>query len=225
MHRILIAGSDTEVGKTVLTLSLAAYWQAYRDSDTLGVIKLIQSGIGDRELYTELLNLNQSPESINPLHFTEPIAPPLAAAHSGQEVELAKVWQALSNLSQQKEYVLVEGVGGLGTPVTWELTVADLARDWDLPTVLVIPIQLGAISQAVANVALARQSKVHLKGIVLNCIRPTTDEDLSNLAPADLIASLTNVPILGVIPYLPNSQDLVKLAQVASNLDLEILLS
>ncbi|PSB03549.1 dethiobiotin synthase [Merismopedia glauca] len=224
MNIMLIAGTDTEVGKTVLTTSLAAYWQAYRSLDTLGVMKLIQSGIGDRELYTQLFSLNQSPESINPLHFPDPIAPPLAAANLGQEVDLGKVWQSSISLSAQKDYVLVEGIGGLGTPVTWELTVADLARDWALPTVLVVPVKLGAIAQAVANVALARQYGVSLKGIVLNCIRPTTNEDISNLAPANLIASLTNIPVLGVMPYLSDPQDLVKLAEVASDLDIEILL-
>jgi len=61
--------------------------------------------------------------------------------------------------------VLVEALGG--SPVSEEFTVADLA-EWR-PTVLVVPVKLGAIAQAVANVALARPSRVHLKGIVLNC--------------------------------------------------------
>jgi len=66
--------------------------------------------------------------------------------------------------------VLVEALGGLGSPVSEEFTVADLA-EWRLPTVLVVPVKLGAIAQAVANVALARPSRVHLKGIVLNCVQ------------------------------------------------------
>jgi dethiobiotin synthetase len=222
-NTLLIAGTDTEVGKTILTLSLAAYWQTYRSAKSLGVMKPIQSGEGDRELYNKLLSLDRSSEFLNPLFFPEPIAPPLAAAKSGQEVELSKVWQALTSLSQRKDWVLVEGVGGLGTPVTWELTIADLARDWALPTVLVVPVKLGAIAQAVANVALARQNKVKLKGIVLNCTHPNTDEEISDLAPISLIQSLTNIPVLGIIPYLSDPQDLEKLAQVASDLDLEAL--
>lgn len=223
-NAILIAGTDTEVGKTVLTTSLAAYWQTYHSLDSLGIMKAIQSGIGDRELYTQLFHLQQSPDSLNPLHFAEPLAPPIAAEKAGEEVDLSKIWRALTSLSAQKELVIVEGVGGLGTPVTWELTVADLARDWGLRAVLVVPVKLGAIAQAVANVALARQNGVTLPGIVLNCVRPTDNEELANLAPADLISSLTNIPILGTIPYLSNPQDLVELARIASNLDLERLL-
>ncbi|HBB33281.1 MAG TPA: ATP-dependent dethiobiotin synthetase BioD, partial [Cyanobacteria bacterium UBA9273] len=117
-----------------------------------------------------------------------------------------------------------EGLGGLGSPVTRELTVADLARDWHLPAVLVVPVQLGAIAQAVANVALARQSGVQLQGIVLNCTQPRSDSEIADWTPIDLIQSLTNVPILGVLPYLADPTDLSKLAGVASDLDIERLI-
>ena len=56
--------------------------------------------------------------------------------------------------------------------MTAELTVADVASQWRLPAVLVVPVRLGAIAAAVANVALAEQKKVKLLGIVLNCTRP-----------------------------------------------------
>jgi dethiobiotin synthetase len=102
--------------------------------------------------------------------------------------------------------------------------VVDLAWDWRLPTVLVVPVKLGAIGQAVANVALARMSRVHLKGIVLNCVQPCSAEDIANWAPANLIQSLTSIPILGLIPHLTDPTDLEKLAQVASNLELERLI-
>jgi dethiobiotin synthetase len=87
--------------------------------------------------------------------------------------------------------------------------------------VLVVPVKLGAIAQSVANVALARYSKVNLTGIVLNCVQPRTPEDINTLTPVDLIQSLTQIPILGILPYLDNTQDPSKLAEVASNLALE----
>jgi dethiobiotin synthetase len=108
--------------------------------------------------------------------------------------------------------------------VSDEFTVADLAAHWRLPTVLVVPVRLGAIAQAVANVALARLSRVHLKGIILNCVQPRTDAEVAEWAPIELIQSLTNTPVLGCLPYLDNPTDLNKLAQVASNLDTEWLM-
>ncbi|WP_414549728.1 dethiobiotin synthase [Anabaena sp. CCY 0017] len=221
MNTLLITGTDTDAGKTVLTTALAAYWQKYYPQRSWGIMKPIQSGIGDRELYQKLFSLEQSAEEITPLYFDAPLAPPIAAAKENRSVDLAVVWQAFSKLRSQRDFVLVEALGGLGSPITDELTVADLAGDWRLPTVLVVPVRLGAIAQAVANVALARQSKVNLKGIVLNCVQPRTDAEIADLTPPDLIQSLTHTPVLGCLPYLDNLADLDKLAQVASNLDWE----
>ena len=224
MNALLITGTDTEAGKTVLTSALAAYWQTYRPHESLGIFKPIQTGIGDREFYQRVFELNQSPEEITPLHFQTPVAPPIAAEREGRQVDLGLVWQAFNVLRQQRQWVLVEALGGLGSPVTHELTVADLARDWQLPTLLVVPVKLGAIAQAVANVALARQSGVPLKGIVLNCVSPRSEEEIADWAPVELIQSLTNVPILGILPHLADPTDRLKLAQVASDLDIERLM-
>lgn len=223
LNTLLITGTDTEAGKTVLTTALAAYWQKYYPQRSWGIMKPIQSGIGDREWYEKLFALEQSSEEITPLYFQAPLAPPIAAARENRQVDLAVVWQALSKLRSQRDFVLIEALGGLGSPVTEELTVADLAGEWRLPTVLVVPVRLGAIAQAVANVALARQSRVNLKGIVLNCIQPRTDAEIADWTPQRLIQSLTNTPVLGCLPYLDNLTDLDKLAQVASDLDWETL--
>ncbi|GAB4323502.1 MAG: dethiobiotin synthase [Leptolyngbyaceae cyanobacterium] len=222
MNALLIAGTDTDAGKTVLTTALAAYWQKYSRFDRLGILKPAQSGVGDSELYSRLFHLNA--DEVAPLRFQAPLAPPLAAEREGRRVELDKAWQAFELLRQQRDFVLVEGLGGLGSPVTYETTVADLAWDWRLPVVLVVPVKLGAIGQAVANVALARQSRVHLKGIVLNCPQPCTEEEIESWAPAALIQSLAGVPVLGLIPCLPDATNLDQLAAVASNLELERLI-
>ncbi|MBH8554813.1 ATP-dependent dethiobiotin synthetase BioD [Nostocaceae cyanobacterium CENA357] len=224
LKSLLITGTDTEAGKTVLTTALAAYYQKYYPQLSWGIMKPIQSGIGDREWYQRLFSLNQSAEEITPLYFQAPLAPPVAAARENRRVDLAVVWQALSELQKRRDFVLIEALGGLGSPVTEELTVADLAGEWRLPTVLVVPVRLGAIAQAVANVALARQTKVNLKGIVLNCVQPRSDDEIADWTPSDLIQSLTNTPVLGCLPYLDNLDDLDKLAQVASNLDWETLI-
>ncbi|MEH2264596.1 dethiobiotin synthase [Nostoc sp.] len=223
LNTLLITGTDTEAGKTVLTTALAAYWQKYYPQRSWGIMKPIQSGIGDREWYQKLFALEQSSEEITPLYFEAPLAPPIAAARENRRVDLGVVWQALSKLRSQRDFVLVEALGGLGSPVTEELTVADLAAEWRLPTVLVVPVRLGAIAQAVANVALARQSRVNLKGIVLNCVQPRTDAEIADWTPPQLIQSLTNTPVLGCLPYLDNLTDLDKLAQIASDLDWETL--
>ncbi|MBK1990240.1 ATP-dependent dethiobiotin synthetase BioD [Sphaerospermopsis aphanizomenoides BCCUSP55] len=222
-NTLLITGTDTGAGKTFVTTALAAYWQKYYPQSSLGIMKPIQSGEGDRELYQALFTLNQAPEEITPLYFQAPLAPPIAAAKENRTVDLALVWQTLLKLQKQREFLLVESLGGLGSPVTDELTVADLAGEWRLPTVLVVPVRLGAIAQAVANVALARQTKIDLRGIILNCTQPRTDEEIADLTPPEMIQSFTHIPVLGCLPYLETPNNLEQLAQVGSNLDWEIL--
>jgi dethiobiotin synthetase len=157
------------------------------------------------------------------LYFQAPLAPPIAAAKENRQVDLAIVWRTLLALQKQRDLVLIESLGGLGSPITDELTVADLAGEWRLPTILVVPVRLGAIANAVANVALARQTKIALRGIVLNCIQPRQEEEIADLTPVRLIQSLTNIPVLGCVPYVENPQDLEKLAEIAAGLDWETL--
>lgn len=221
MKELLITGTDTDAGKTILTIALAAYWQTYYKNQKLALFKPIQTGIGDRELYTQLFSLEQSLDEINPAWYETPVAPPVASEKEGRVIQLDKIWSTFTTLREQKDFVLVEGLGGLGSPVTNELTVADIARDWHLPTILVVPIKLGAIAQIVANVALARQMKVNLRGIILNCVKPCSEQQIADWTPVDLIESLTQMQICGIIPHLADITDLAKLAKAASNLDLE----
>lgn len=218
---LLIVGTDTGVGKTVLTAALATYWQTYRPEATVAVYKPLQSGVGDREYFQQTLQLHQALAEITPLYFETPIAPAIAAIKEGKAIDLGLIWQQFQDLQTKSDFLLVESFGGLGSPLTAEYIVADLARDWQMPTVLVVPVRLGAISQAVANVALATMQKVNLKGLVLNNYQSLSEQELEDLAPSDLIQNLTGVTILGILPHLADLQDRAKLAQAASGLELE----
>jgi len=186
-------------------------------------MKPLQSGVGDKETYQSLFSLDQSEEEITPLYFQAPLAPPIAAAKENRTIDLGLVWRTFLKLQRERDFLLVESLGGLGSPVTDELTVADLAGEWRLPTVLVVPVRLGAIAQSVANAALARQAKINLLGIVLNCNQPRSEEEIGDLTPTYLIESLTNFPVLGCLPYLEEVNDLETLAEVGSNLTIPVL--
>ena len=230
MTTLLIAGTDTDVGKTFVTIALAAYWQNYRcDSNIdrhplLSIFKLIQTGTGDVEIYNRLFAEVNSVEVIAPLRFSTPVAPPIAAEREDKTIELGKIWQEYSIAQQKSDLVLLETLGGLGSPVTKELIVGNIAADWRLPTILVVPVKLGAIANTVANVALARSLKIDLKGIVLNCTQPEAETSIEDLTPPDLIQSLTQTPILGTLPYIEDLSDTNKLGQIVSNWDVELIL-
>jgi dethiobiotin synthetase len=221
---LLISGTDTGIGKTLVTSALAAYLQIYCAEQRLAIFKPIQSGLGDREWYIQQFALSQTPEQITPLCFSAPIAPPLAAAAEGKAVDLALIWKAFQELQSGYDCVLVEGVGSLGTPITAELTGADLAHDWRLPTVLVVPVRLGAMGQAIAQVALAQKAKVNLRGFILSCPEACSAQEIEQWASIGLLESMTQQPVLGLLPHLSNPTDLPQLAKAAAQWNIEMLL-
>jgi dethiobiotin synthetase len=230
MTTLLIAGTDTDVGKTFVTIALTVYWQKYRlnrDNDRqnlLSIFKLMQTGIGDVKLYQRLFAEVKGIEIVPPLRFEAPLAPPIAAAKEGKMINLGEIWQKLSLAEQKSQLVLLESLGGLGSPVTEELTVGNIAADWRLPTVLVVPVKLGAIAHTVANVALARSLKIDLRGIILNCSQLEAVGRTEDLTPIDLIQSLTNVPVIGTLPYAKDWDNSDRIAQKVANWDLELIL-
>ncbi len=223
MTVLLIVGTDTAAGKSVLTTALAAYWQKYCRRP-LGILKLLQTGAGDRELYGRLFGDDPDIRLATPVAFATPAAPPIAAAIAGERVDLKPIWEALMQLRQTQALTLVEALGGLGSPVTDELTVADIAALWHLPAVLVVPVRLGAIAQTVANIALARQVGVDLRGIILNCQQPDAESNIDLWAPPDLLLQLGQVPVLGMLPHMAAPEDVAELARGASNLVLDAIL-
>ena len=230
MTALLIAGTDTGVGKTFVTIALTAYWRKYRlnedsrQNNYLSIFKLMQTGVGDVELYQRLFADIAGIEIASPLRFDAPLAPPIAAAKEGRTINLGDVWQKFSAAEQKSKLVLLESLGGLGSPVTEELTVGDIAAQWRIPTVLVVPIKLGAIAHTVANVALARSLKIDLRGIILNCSQLEAVGRTEDLTPIDLIQSLTQIPVIGTLPYAKDWDNSDRITQKVANWDLELIL-
>lgn len=220
---LLIAGTDTEVGKTVVSSALIAYWREFLSFSRLGVIKLLQTGIGDRQWYEKFCDVETVLKV--PLEYETPVAPPVAAQLEGREIDLGLVWRTLVALGEAQDFVLAESLGSLGSPVTDELTVADLVGQWRLPTVLVVPVRLGSLGQAIAQVSLARERKVNLKGIILSCGDPDASAQIEALTPPSMLQRFTQVPVVGIMPYVEHWEDRTALAKSAAEWHLEQLIA
>ncbi|MFN3926045.1 MAG: AAA family ATPase [Pseudanabaenaceae cyanobacterium] len=104
----------------------------------------------------------------------------------------------------------------MGSPITNEYLVADLARDWPIPAISSGGIRLGCLSQITAHIALARLLQIDCQGIILNQLAPDLDREL--FAPIPLIENLVPVPVLGVLPFVRNWSDPMALAQAFASL-------
>ncbi|HIK37740.1 MAG: dethiobiotin synthase [Geminocystis sp.] len=219
MKSLLIAGTDTDAGKTIITTALRCYYQQFEPHRATGILKLVQTGeVGDEEFYKQFF-----PDVVVPLRYAAPLAPPIAAMREGKRVDLSVVEKSFRDLQSRYELLLVEGLGGLGSPVTEQWTVADIASRWGLDTIVVVPIKLGAIAHTVANVALARQCGVSLRGIIFNSTRPCQPEDIQNWTPRQLIESLTSIPVIGYFPFVVDIKPSLLGMLVREHLDLSII--
>lgn len=215
-----VTGTDTGVGKTVVTLGLMQLLQdrGYR----VAGMKPVASGCtpGPRGLRNDdALQLQRQAEpgltyeAVNPYAFAPPIAPHLAAAAAGEQIELDRIAHRYSVLQGQADCVCVEGIGGWLVPLNERETVADLAQRLGLDVILVVGIRLGCLNHALLTLRAIEASGQHLAGWVANALTPPdeTSEEVISTLKSNIYA-----PLLGRIPVLSR----VTAAAVAASLSL-----
>ena len=204
-----IAGTGTGVGKTFVAASIA-YAFRIKGAD-VGVMKPVESGCrtegkalmpADALLLKEASGSGDPLELICPYRFRMPLAPNIAARHEGMVVDFGNIRGCLTRLKGTHDVVVVEGAGGLLSPLTDDLSCADLALFLNAQLVVVALNGLGVINQALLTIEAARSRAIPIKGVVLNSPAPHDPEDPSLDTNAGEIERLGRVDILGTVPFL-----------------------
>ena len=205
---VMVTGTDTEVGKTVVAAGLARFLRG--QGLDVGVMKPVASGAvesaaGVRES-SDVVALMRAAccsdpvEWVNPYCFTAPVAPALAAELEGVSVDMERISDCYERLCSRHDLTVVEGAGGALTPVFGKLSVADLAQRLRMPALIVSRAGLGTINHTVMTFECLRSRGVECLGFVLNRFPPFPD--LAERTNADRIASITGALHLGSIPEL-----------------------
>jgi dethiobiotin synthetase len=182
---LFITGTDTEIGKTYVAALVARSLVAA--GHKVGVYKPAASGCAPREgqlVSDDALRLWQAAGSprtlaeVCPQVFAAPLAPHLAAAAEGRALDRELLRSGLDVWLESSDVVLVEGAGGLMSPLGEDEYVADLACDFGYPLVVVAPNTLGAINQVLQTCITAATFRdgLDVAGIVLNHPRPPADD-------------------------------------------------
>jgi dethiobiotin synthetase len=188
---IFITGTDTGVGKTVVTAALASALHAR--GVRVGVMKPAESGCApvDGRLYPrDAMRLRRAAACdcplpmVNPYALRAPLAPALAAAREGITIDLAHIHECFQQLARLHDVVLVEGAGGLLTPISEYATMRELAVDLNLPLLLVARNALGTINHVLLTLEAARAVGLTVLGVVLNQVSGHTDEAAASNAGA-----------------------------------------
>jgi len=182
MSVIFIAGAGTDIGKTYVTAVLAR--QARAAGGSVRVLKPVASGVAsladpafaasDTAVLLEAAGLPVDAgtvEACSPWRFTAPLAPDRAAAAEGRSVDLDAVvaWCRVRIAEAAPgEAVLIEGAGGLMSPVTRDATVLDWLIALGCPVLLVAGSYLGAVSHALTAIAVIRARRIGLRGVVVS---------------------------------------------------------
>jgi dethiobiotin synthetase len=218
---LFITGTDTGVGKTVVTALLALRLRSC--GIHAGVMKPFASGCrrengrlvsDDAEWLQAVTGVDDDLSLINPVRFEEPLAPLVAARRAGVsgEDDIMKCRLAYEELQRRHDCVLVEGVGGLMVPLQEVLedgagakrlfTCADFADLLGLPVVVAARRTLGTINHSVLTCRASLHAPAHFAGLVFCDAEPVANDDVAAQSSPAIVAEMTGLPIWGQVPYL-----------------------
>lgn len=210
MRSVFVTGTDTGVGKTVVAGGLAGALQ--EKGYAVGVMKPVATGgclINGRFTSSDVVFLqsaigNASFDEKSPAMsycLKTPAAPAAAAMVEGIEIIPEKIIEAYSILASCHEIMVVEGIGGLMVPITFDYLVADLVRDLQLPLLIIASSRLGAINHTLLTIRCARSYGLSIAGIIINTPYNITSLTIAEQTFPHVIEKVTDVPILGIIPW------------------------
>jgi len=213
-HGLFITGTDTAVGKTMVTAALAALLRAA--GYDVGVMKPVHTGCRDpysrqpppdTAVLMRAARARDPVELVTPYRLRQPLSPLAAARAEARSIDLRRLRTAYRALVHRHQIVLVEGVGGLLVPLTATTTVADLIGAWQLPVILVARAGLGTLNHTLLSIEAAKRRGLTIGGIILNHSRPIGGarrrrQDPSVGGNVALLRELTRLPVVGPLSHV-----------------------
>lgn len=200
MNHYFITGTDTGVGKTYVTALLLA--ELRRRGVPAAAMKPIACGADGRNDARQFRALMQNEvplDLLNPVYLRHPLAPSVAAKLEHRPINLRRIRADFRRLTAAYSPVLVEGAGGLLVPIKRNYFIADLARELNLPVIIIARLGLGTLNHTLLTVRQAQATGLIVRGVILNDL--TGRRGLAEKTNIREIPALTGVPLLGVVPH------------------------
>ena len=227
LKSLFISGTDTDVGKTYVTAGLAVTLR--RMGIDVGIMKPFAAGIAqkkgfkseDVEILANSAQVNDSEKLLNPQFFPISASPYTAWKNLKIKPQINSVLSSFKSLSKIHSMLLVEGMGGIMTPILKNYFITDLIKDMKIPTILVTRTKVGTVNHTIMTVKMCEKYKIPIKGIIIN------DFDSDGYKTKELtrdLKNLTGVSVLGSIPFIDDLSDSSLNRIFKKNLDLKSLL-
>ncbi|MGH7909123.1 MAG: dethiobiotin synthase [Thermodesulfobacteriota bacterium] len=199
---IFITGTDTGVGKTVVSAALALTLK--QTGNKVAVMKPVQTGTDsggclDIEFIQSVIETNYPLDNVCPYRFSHPLAPLVAANLVGERIDLERIKSCYYRLASIHDTVIVEGAGGLLVPLTDNYLMSDLASNLCLSLIIVTRPSLGTLNHTLLTVESAKARGLKVMGIIINQF--PSYPGLAERTNPELILKMTGEPILGILPF------------------------
>jgi len=226
LKSIFVTGTDTDVGKTYITAGLGVVLQ--KMGIDVGVMKPFAAGSAQKKGYKsediEILSHAAQvcdPENlVNPQFFPISASPYTAWKRLKTKPKIPTIMSSFKKLSKLHDMILVEGMGGIMTPILKDYYITNLIKEMKTPTVIVARSKVGTVNHTIMTVKMCEKYKIPIKGIIINNF--DTGYPVKDLT-SDL-ENLTNVPVLGSIPFVKDMSNTSLFRIFKKNLDLKLLL-
>jgi len=231
MSYYFITGTDTNVGKTFVTLGLMAAFQ--QRQLRVAPMKPIAAGtvtidghVMNEDVYQLLTVYGESIDAalVNPYCFHAAIAPHIAASLEQQEVDIDVVKGAFLQLAATHDVVLVEGAGGFLVPMNTTALLSALPITLNCEVILVVGMRLGCLNHALLTIEAIKSRGLTLAGWVANTVDAAMPFIVENI---ETLQRLIPAPCLGFVPRFeaaPSTPIKTTAAHIARYLQIETLL-
>ena len=226
MKSLFIAGTDTDVGKTYIAAGLAV---TFRNMGIdVGVMKPFAAGRAQKKGYKseDIVILSKAakacdPEKlVNPQFFKIPASPYTAWKTLKTKPKISTILSSFKKLTKLHDMILVEGMGGIMTPILKDYYITNLIKEMKIPAVIVTRSKIGTVNHTIMTCKMCEKYKIPVKGIIINNFDdgypiPELKRDLQNL---------TGIKVLGSIPFIKNMSDTSLHRIFKKNIDLKTLI-
>lgn len=233
LRRLGVTGTDTGIGKTVVTAALAA--RARELGIRVAAMKPVESGVEarfspDGAFHSDVERLHAATGGTDdmalmcPYTLVEPLAPFIAAQRASITIDLAVLDDAKDRLSAERDVLLVEGAGGLLVPILRTVSFLDLFARWHCELILVAGNRLGVLNHTLLTVRVAEAARIPVRAIVLTSYNGD-DANIAHATNYDALRTLLPEMAIYRFPWVDRADDMTALAAAAEGSGLDAVLT
>ena len=226
LKSLFITGTDTDVGKTYVTAGLTVTLR--KMGTDVGVMKPFAAGTAqkkgfkseDVEILSNAAQVNDPENLVNPQFFKIAASPYTAWKKLKIKPKVSTILSSFKKLSKLHDTILVEGMGGVMTPILKNYFVADLIKEMKIPTIIVTRTKVGTVNHTIMTVKMCQKYKIPIHGIIIN--------NFDNGYPVKQLTSdlenITGINVLGSIPFIKDLSDASLYRTFRKNIELKPLM-